>query len=525
MSFTLEAAAAGRREVVAVFEIQTKRMRLKRKQVQFLTGIMADELSLGGVFMVMPPGEIKRELLKTSTSSYKKCYDEKCQIELGRQLPANKLLTTTVTKISGRCRLTSSLYDLRSQTTDVTEKAKGGCKEADLVQSIEKVAEKIRKWRSGGSGAPAPKPAGQLVIAQFKSTPEGAVVLVDGNMVCSKTPCSRSLTAGTHKISMQREKYLPKSQAVAIAAGSQVSWELEPDFGWLTIRTVPSGIQASVDGQPAGKTPVTKKELSVGNHQVALTSPCHQDISQPLGIQRGKEQVLELELFEQKRSVKVSAQDEAGKSIGAEVYLGSTRMGTTPCTISVSACAKELKLKSASHGQVVAALSQGGRPLDHVQAILRKPRSKPTPTWASEGNKSTSRPSKGQSCMVLLQAGHLGEAAVDLEIVAAAAIEEKGCRVISRSDVQAVLGMEKMKDVLQADDVSVMADIGGALGVDSIINIRIGKIGSTCLVSASLIDISRAEVKSRARSRSKCNPEALLAVLQGSVPDQLFPSR
>ena len=55
-------------------------------------------------------------LLEQSKESFKKCYDEKCQIELGRQLPANKMVTTNIKKIGGKCRVAGSLYDLKKQT-------------------------------------------------------------------------------------------------------------------------------------------------------------------------------------------------------------------------------------------------------------------------------------------------------------------------------------------------------------------------------------------------------------------------
>src|SRR5262245_20571431 len=38
-------------------------------------------------------------------------------------------------------------------------------------------------------------------------------------------------------------------------------------------------------------------------------------------------------------------------------------------------------------------------------------------------------------------------------------------KVIARSDIEAMLGLERMKDMLACEDTSCMAQIGGALGV------------------------------------------------------------
>jgi formylglycine-generating enzyme required for sulfatase activity len=110
---------------------------------------MAEELGAGGLYQIMPPGDIKRALLDESQETYKECYDEQCQIKLGRQLAASKLLTTTIKKLGGKCRVTASLYDLRKQTTDTTASHKCKCKEAGYVTGIEVVASKLREWAGG----------------------------------------------------------------------------------------------------------------------------------------------------------------------------------------------------------------------------------------------------------------------------------------------------------------------------------------------------------------------------------------
>jgi iron(II)-dependent oxidoreductase len=147
----LRAASADRRPVVAVFDVQVKRVKLTSGQLDMLTELLGQELGVGGIYQVMPPGDVKRTLLEQSSESYKSCYDEKCQIELGRQLPANKLVTTTMMKVGARCRVAASLYDLKRQTTDLVARETAGCKEEDLVQAIESVAAKLRAFRAGAA--------------------------------------------------------------------------------------------------------------------------------------------------------------------------------------------------------------------------------------------------------------------------------------------------------------------------------------------------------------------------------------
>jgi hypothetical protein len=44
-----------------------------------------------------------------------------------------------------------------------------------------------------------------------------------------------------------------------------------PQVGWLTILSTPSGAEVSIDGRPAGVTPVTGRELGAGTHAIRIT--------------------------------------------------------------------------------------------------------------------------------------------------------------------------------------------------------------------------------------------------------------
>ena len=72
-------------------------------------------------------------------------------------------------------------------------------------------------------------------------------------------------------------------------------------------------------------------------------------------------------------------------------------------------------------------------------------------------------------------------------------------QIVGGSDLNAMLGFEKMKEALGCDDVACAAEIGGALGVDMIVAGSVSKLGDMVIISAKLIDPKRAEVRSRAQ--------------------------
>lgn len=96
-------------------------------------------------------------------------------------------------------------------------------------------------------------------------------------------------------------------------------------------------------------------------------------------------------------------------------------------------------------------------------------------------------------------------------------------KVIGTADIEALLGFEKQKDLLSCDSVSCMAEIGGALGVDAILRMQLGKLGETFTVSATLIDIKRALPLVRGSARVRGKPDDLIPAVEDLVRRVLEP--
>lgn len=96
-----------------------------------------------------------------------------------------------------------------------------------------------------------------------------------------------------------------------------------------------------------------------------------------------------------------------------------------------------------------------------------------------------------------------------LEILAAET-GRLGYDVISSSDIKAMLALEKQRDLLGCEsDVSCLAEIGGALGTELMINGSIASMGGVYTLSLSLVD-SRS-VRVRSRFQGSAGSEAVLA--------------
>ena len=129
--------------VLAVFEIQSKRVKLKKDLLNVLTEYLATALSETGAFDVIPQATLREELLKQKKASYKVCHDEKCQIEMGRALAANKLLATSIMRIGNKCIVTGRIFDLKKEAAERSAKARGDCNEQGYMASLDKVSARL----------------------------------------------------------------------------------------------------------------------------------------------------------------------------------------------------------------------------------------------------------------------------------------------------------------------------------------------------------------------------------------------
>jgi hypothetical protein len=72
-----------------------------------------------------------------------------------------------------------------------------------------------------------------------------------------------------------------------------------------------------------------------------------------------------------------------------------------------------------------------------------------------------------------------------------------GYEVIGQDDIAALLGFEQQKELIDCSDTSCIADLGGALGVDKILIVKIARLGNDWVATAKIINIRETKVESR----------------------------
>jgi len=135
--------AADRRPIVAVFNIEAKRVRLDRSFRDGLSDYLATKLAGTGRYQVVPRDQLKKRLVEQKSKSYRKCYDQSCQIELGREMAAEKTLATQIIKLGRTCTVNITLYDLKKAAAESASSIRGKCGEDGLLDSIDKAVQKL----------------------------------------------------------------------------------------------------------------------------------------------------------------------------------------------------------------------------------------------------------------------------------------------------------------------------------------------------------------------------------------------
>ncbi len=110
-----------------------------------------------------------------------------------------------------------------------------------------------------------------------------------------------------------------------------------------------------------------------------------------------------------------------------------------------------------------------------------------------------------RTAVMPLNAKRVPEATVDIldDLLVNEVAAKSGSTVIGSQDINAILGLDKMKEALGCDDLACAVQIGGALGVDFLLTGSVSTLGDEVIVSLTLIDTRESIAKKRAQSRAE----------------------
>jgi hypothetical protein len=88
---------------------------------------------------------LRAQLQALKTESYEECYDDSCQVELGKAVAASHILRSKISNFGSRCVLNGELIDLTREVTIKAASAQGACQAEGFLEMSEAVARDLMK--------------------------------------------------------------------------------------------------------------------------------------------------------------------------------------------------------------------------------------------------------------------------------------------------------------------------------------------------------------------------------------------
>jgi hypothetical protein len=178
---------------------------------------------------------------------------------------------------------------------EYVDAVKEGGRIADAAQALAELEPILAKLDPGATAPPRPAqkdPARVMVMTQV----EDAQIAIDGKP--AKTGMAMEVAPGRHHVSISAPGYFPDERDVQAVASALVPVDvpLKEKPAHLVITGV-DGAQISVDGRPAGTTPLASPiELPSGVHLVSVTKNGHRAYTQEVEVGKDEKKQLSVSL-------------------------------------------------------------------------------------------------------------------------------------------------------------------------------------------------------------------------------------
>lgn len=351
LSLSLPAAAsADSSPIVVVAPIKPRGTSLTAEQVEKLTTLLEGKTG----YRVVPRSTIRDWISKQKSESFKECYDDACQIEIGKALAAQKTLIADWASIGNGCVLTAKLIDLRTEVAEPPAQASGPCTETGLAGAIDEVARRLRaQLEQGGitfqldleeskrvKNPPTDKTGYLVINAEAQDRPEERIdVYINGELkgqIVGGT-FTTLLEVGHYIVLLKTagDRYAHKRVLIDLGTGrtrfpAQGKFTLPKIFGVLELAGSPSDVTLTIDGRPRVVHTPHSEELRAGQYSVMVEAPGYLAFGpKDITVEAGQKVPIAYSLARNAGALTVN-----GSPPGARVLVDGRHVGSLPVTLS-----------------------------------------------------------------------------------------------------------------------------------------------------------------------------------------------
>ncbi len=129
--------------VVAVLRVHDKSDGLDGNLLRQLQSYFTARLGFYG-YRTVPTEQINAAIKELQRESFRPCYDDACQIEIGRALAAQRTVAPSILQIGELCVAAAGVYDLKTEAATSAATEETGCSPKELMQGFDRVARRLR---------------------------------------------------------------------------------------------------------------------------------------------------------------------------------------------------------------------------------------------------------------------------------------------------------------------------------------------------------------------------------------------
>lgn len=335
--------------IVVVAPINARGTPLTSEQIEKLTTLLEGKTA----FRVVPRSAVRDWITSQKADSYRECFDEACQIELGKALAAQKTLVSEWASIGSACVLTTRLIDLRTEVAEFPAQATAPCTEVGLAAAIDEVASRLRAQLDPAIGTfqldledakkvknPPTDRKGYLVIAaEAQGSPEERIdVYINGELKGQVVGgvFMALLDAGKYIVLLKTagDRYSHKRQLIELGTENvrfpkDGKYILPKVSGTVEFVGSPADIVLSIDGRPRRVRAPYVEELRVGHYSFVVECPGYLPFGpKDISLEAGQRLSLAYTLARNAGSLTIK-----GSPLGARVMLDGSPAGTLPLTL------------------------------------------------------------------------------------------------------------------------------------------------------------------------------------------------
>lgn len=284
--------------ILVVFDVEDRGAGVTPEVLDNLTDYLAITMAEAN-FQVVPRARLKERLSEQKRESYRTCYNEACQIELGRELAAQKALSSRILKIAQTCQVGATLYDLRRAATEKAASAEADCSEESLLEAVKAIGRRLvgpaAAAKPIASAKPPPSPTKPPRASLLVETnPTGAEVLLN-DKPAGKSPLSGNLKPGAYKVTIRLEGYTSEERRLKLEPGKESRLKVvlrDERPGELSVVVNPPG--ALVEIRKGGETLARGRapaawQMEAGSYRIVISYRGYKTHKKDVTVEHGKQ--------------------------------------------------------------------------------------------------------------------------------------------------------------------------------------------------------------------------------------------